>query len=139
MTPAPSAVAEVGQHIEPVVLQTDPVQLLRFGAATHNAHRIHYDPEYARTEGLDGPVVMAQLHGTLFYRAAAVFAGGPRAVVSVAWRNRAPAYVGCELVVTGVVRDIADGLVTLDLAERSGDAVCAIGAAVVMRNTYPVC
>ncbi|MEU7768192.1 acyl dehydratase [Nocardia sp. NPDC049190] len=140
MTTAPSHSAAVGQHIEPVVLQTDPVLLLRFGAATHNSHRIHYDHQYAGLEGLDAPVVMAQLHGTLFYRAAAVFAGGPRGVVSVGWRNRAPAYVGCELVVTGVVREIADGLVTLDLEERCGDgAPCAVGEAVVIGNAEPVC
>ncbi|MEV5832746.1 acyl dehydratase [Nocardia sp. NPDC052112] len=140
MTTAPSHHAEVGQRIEPVVLQTDPVRLLRFGAATHNAHRIHYDPEYARIEGLDAPVVMAQLHGALFYRAVAIFAGGPRGVVSVGWRNRGPAYVGCELVVTGVVREIADGLVTLDLEERCGDGPpCAVGEAVVVGNANPVC
>ncbi|WP_039803698.1 acyl dehydratase [Nocardia araoensis] len=136
MTTAPSAHAEVGQEIDPVVLRTDPVRLLRFGAATHNAHRIHYDPEYAGFEGLDAPVVMAQLHGALFFRAAALFAGGPRGVVSVGWRNRAPAYVGCELVVTGVVREIADGLVTLGLQERDGDGtLCATGAAVVVGAT----
>ncbi len=133
MTFAPSAHAEIGQDIGPVTLRTGPVRLLRFGAATHNAHRIHYDPVYAATEGLDAPVVMAQLHGALFYRAAAEFAGGPRGVVSVGWRNRAPAYVGCELVVTGVVREIADGLLTLALEEHTGNGVlCAAGEAVVV-------
>ncbi|MBB5916132.1 3-methylfumaryl-CoA hydratase [Nocardia transvalensis] len=140
MTNPPAAHAEIGQHIEPVVLRTDPVRLLRFGAATHNAHRIHYDPGYATTEGLDAPVVMAQLHGALFHRAAAEFCGGPRGVVSVEWRNRAPAYVGCELVVTGVVRAIADGLVTLALEEHTGDGVlCAAGEAVVVGDANPVC
>lgn len=139
MTP-PSAHAEIGQEVEPVVLPTDPARVLRFGAATHNAHRIHYDPAYAGTEGLAAPVVMAQLHGALFFRAAAGFAGGPRGVVSVGWRNRAPAYVGCELVVTGVVRAIAGGLVTLGLAEHTGDGVlCAEGEAVVVGDVNPVC
>lgn len=135
-----SGVAEVGRKIESVSLQTDPVLLLRFGSSTHNAHRIHYDPEYARFEGLDSPVVMAQLQGALFFRAAASFAGSPSRVVSVGWRNRAPAYVGCELVVTGVVREIADGLVTLDLEERTAEgSLCALGEAVVVAHTNPVC
>ncbi|MFC9833164.1 acyl dehydratase [Rhodococcus sp. NPDC127530] len=132
--------AEVGQKIGSIAQQTNPVLLLRFGAATHNAHRIHYDPEYARIEGLDSPVVMAQLQGALFFRAAALFAGEPAAVVSVGWRNRAPAYVGCELVVTGVVREISDGLITLDLEERAaGGTLCAVGEAVVIANMKPVC
>ncbi|NKY43824.1 MaoC family dehydratase [Nocardia cerradoensis] len=138
MTAGPSGDVEVGQDIGPVVLRADPVRLLRFGAATHNAHRIHYDPLYAEIEGLAGPVVMAQLHGALFHRAAAEFAGGPGGVVSVGWRNRAPAYVGSELVVTGVVREIADGFVTLELAEHTADGVlCAEGEAVVARHCEP--
>ncbi|MBY8860839.1 acyl dehydratase [Nocardia sp. CA2R105] len=140
MTAPHSAHAVTGQSIEPVVLRTDPVRLLRFGALTHNAHRIHYDPVHAASEGLDAPVVMAQLHGALLFRAAAEFAGGPSGVVSVGWRNRAPAYVGCELVVTGVVGEIADGLVTLELREHTGDGVlCAEGEAVVVAHADPVC
>lgn len=64
----------VGQPVPPVELVPDEIMLLRFGAATRNTHRIHYDTAFARCEGLDGPVVMAQLHGCLFHRAAADFA-----------------------------------------------------------------
>jgi 3-methylfumaryl-CoA hydratase len=37
----------------------DPVLLFRFSALTYNAHRIHYDREYARAEGYPGLVVSA--------------------------------------------------------------------------------
>jgi 3-methylfumaryl-CoA hydratase len=111
------------------------VRLLRFGAATRNAHRIHYDAEFARSEGLEGPVVMAQLHGCLFHRAATAFAGGdPGAVRAIGWQNRAPACAGDRLVVTGTVREVAEasGEVTLDLEERLDDGtVCCRGYAVV--------
>lgn len=124
--------ANVGGKIEPVVLQTDPVRVLRFGAATHNAHRIHYDTVHARSEGLEDRVVMAQLHGTLFFRAAARYAGDPDAVLTVGWRNRAPAYVGTTLTVTGSVREISGDRVVLDLEERADDGtVCAVGEATV--------
>jgi len=39
----------------------DPVLLFRFSALTYNAHRIHYDRDYARAEGYPGLVV----HGPL--------------------------------------------------------------------------
>jgi 3-methylfumaryl-CoA hydratase len=39
----------------------DPVLLFRFSALTYNAHRIHYDLQYARGEGYPGLVV----HGPL--------------------------------------------------------------------------
>ncbi|AHD23156.1 MaoC family dehydratase N-terminal domain-containing protein [Rhodococcus sp. D-6] len=125
----------VGATIEPVVLQTDPNRVQRFGAATHNAHRIHYDTAYARSEGLADRVVMAQLHGILFFRAATRYVGDPDAVLSVGWRNRAPAYVGTTLTVTGTVREVHDDRIVLDLAERDSDGtLCAAGEAVVARR-----
>jgi hypothetical protein len=65
---------------------------------------------------------VAQLHGCLFHRAAAEFAGVGGQVREVGWRNRAPACVGDRLVVTGTVRsvDARGGAVTLDPVERCG-------------------
>ena len=42
-------------------VEVNPVLLFRFSAPTYNAHRIHYDREYARSEGYPGLVV----HGPL--------------------------------------------------------------------------
>ncbi|MFD3380422.1 MULTISPECIES: acyl dehydratase [unclassified Streptomyces] len=124
------------QSVQPVELTPDAVTLLRFGAVTRNAHRIHYDTEFARSEGLAGPVVMAQLHGCLFHRAAAEFVGPGGRVREVSWQNRAPAYAGDRLVVTGEVRSVdpVGGEITLDLVERCGPegVVCCRGHAVVL-------
>jgi 3-methylfumaryl-CoA hydratase len=126
----------VGQAVLPVELIPEAISLLRFGAVTRNAHLIHYDTDFARSEGLAGPVVMAQLHGCLFHRAAAEFAGAGGRVREVGWRNRAPAHVGDRLVVTGTVQsvDASSGAVTLDLVERCGadGVVCCRGRAVVI-------
>ena len=43
----------------------DPVLLFRFSALTYNAHRIHYDREYARAEGYPGLVVHGPLQALL--------------------------------------------------------------------------
>ncbi len=126
---------KAGTRIRPVELTPDEITLLRFGSVTRNLHRIHYDTEFARSEGLDGPVVMAQLHGCLFYRAAAEFAGEKGEVVSVGWQNRAPAYAGNRLVVSGTVESVdpSTGHITLSLEERceSPGNVCCRGHAVV--------
>ncbi|MGW6907470.1 acyl dehydratase [Streptomyces sp. NPDC054940] len=117
-------------------LVPDEVMLLRFGAVTRNTHRIHYDTVFARSEGLDEPVVMAQLHGCLLHRAAAEFAGPKGRVLRLAWQNRAPAYAGDRLTVTAKVREVAadGGEITLDLVEhRAGPGiVCCRGHAVVV-------
>ncbi|NGO10591.1 acyl dehydratase [Streptomyces sp. HC44] len=131
----------VGQPVPPVEFTPDAVGLLRFGAVTRNTHRIHYDTAFARSEGLADPVVMAQLHGCLFHRAAAALAGETGRVREVAWQNRAPAHPGDRLVVTGTVREIdpARGEVTLDLVERCAapdgedlGIICCRGHAVVV-------
>ena len=43
----------------------DPVLLFRFSALTYNAHRIHYDREFARGEGYPGLVVHGPLQALL--------------------------------------------------------------------------
>ncbi|MFD4601541.1 acyl dehydratase [Streptomyces sp. NPDC058464] len=120
-------------------LVPDEVMLLRFGAVTRNTHRIHYDTDFARSEGLAGPVVMAQLHGCLLHRAAAAHAGPTGQVREVSWQNRAPAHPGDRLTVTASVRgvDPASGEITLDLVEHRGDGVvCCQGHAVVVRREH---
>lgn len=43
----------------------DPTVLFRFSALTYNAHRIHYDPDWARAEGYGGLVVHGPLQALL--------------------------------------------------------------------------
>lgn len=71
---------------------TDPTLLMRFSAATANAHRIHYDWPYAtRVEGYPGLVV----HGPLITLAAAEvrrLAGAAGRPALLRHRNRAPLF-----------------------------------------------
>ena len=75
-------------------LRTDPSLLMRFSAATANAHRIHYDWPYATgVEGYPGLVV----HGPLMTLALAEthrLAGDPRSIATLAHRNTAPLFCG---------------------------------------------
>jgi 3-methylfumaryl-CoA hydratase len=71
----------------------DPVLLFRFSALTYNAHRIHYDRDYARAEGYPGLVV----HGPLQALLMAELAG---AGSEYAYRLVAPLYEDQGLVVS---------------------------------------
>ncbi|WOC12342.1 HTD2 family dehydratase [Gordonia sp. MP11Mi] len=77
-------------------LRTDPTLLMRFSAATANAHRIHYDWPYATAvEGYPGLVV----HGPLMSLALAEthrLSHDSRAVSSLSHRNWAPLFCGQE-------------------------------------------
>lgn len=72
---------------------TDPTLLMRFSAATANAHRIHYDWPYAtQVEGYPGLVV----HGPLSTIALAevLRIDEPRTPVKLTHRNTAPLFCG---------------------------------------------
>ena len=55
----------------------DPVLLFRFSALTYNAHRIHYDRDYARSEGYPGLAVHGPLQALLMAEVARREAGQP--------------------------------------------------------------
>ncbi|MDR2281261.1 MAG: MaoC family dehydratase N-terminal domain-containing protein [Gordonia sp. (in: high G+C Gram-positive bacteria)] len=72
---------------------TDPTLLMRFSAATANAHRIHYDWPYATgAEGYPGLVV----HGPLMSLALAEAhrLSSDRAIARITHRNSAPLFCG---------------------------------------------
>ena len=89
---APSeGVAEIGEADERRALKLDAVTLFRYSALTFNAHRIHYDPEYARAAGYDGVVVHGPLLATLLADFARETLGG---LTSFSFRATAPLVLG---------------------------------------------
>ncbi|WP_336159688.1 FAS1-like dehydratase domain-containing protein [Amycolatopsis sp. VC5-11] len=73
---------------------TDPALLMRFSAATANAHRIHYDWPYAtRVEGYPGLVVHGPLMSLALAEVLRLDSPGAR-VTRLAHRNLAPLFCG---------------------------------------------
>ncbi len=130
-----SIVAEphVGMRIPAQLRETTSAQLFLFSAATANPHRIHYDLPYARDEGFDGVVVQSHLHACFLADAALQAFGPGSALRSLSWQNRAPAYAGDALVITGevtAVRPEGDSLlVTISLEEHRDAELCVRGEA----------
>ena len=83
----------------------DPVLLFRFSALTYNAHRIHYDADYATgVEGHPGLVVHGPLLALLCFEVPRRYAPRQR-VTQLSFRARSPVYVGQRCTVTGGPRD----------------------------------
>ncbi len=61
--PDPQPQSPAGTRDWPV--EVNPVLLFRFSALTYNAHRIHYDRDYARAEGYPGLLVHGPLQALL--------------------------------------------------------------------------
>jgi 3-methylfumaryl-CoA hydratase len=75
----------------------DPVLLFRFSALTYNAHRIHYDREFARAEGYPGLVVHGPLQALLMAEQAR-----SRGPAEYSYRLVAPLYDDQGLIVSAV-------------------------------------
>lgn len=102
-------------------LRPDPVLLFRFSAVTNNAHRIHYDHDYATgVEGYPDVVVQAPLAAVLLAEMAQRRIGRPAREVS--FRARAPLYANASLWLAG---SLADGG-GADMAAVRSDHVVAM-------------
>lgn len=92
-------------------VQTDPTLLFRFSALTYNAHRIHYDRDYAcRVEGYPGLVVHGPLQALVMAELARSLGWGSGRMTSYQYRLVAPLFEG-QGMVAGVVASDA-GLTT---------------------------
>jgi len=90
--PAPAGAVVAGDG--DWVVEVDPVLLFRYSALTYNAHRIHYDRDYARAEGYPGLVVHGPLQALLMAELARPFGS------EFAYRLVAPLYEDDGLIVS---------------------------------------
>jgi hydroxyacyl-ACP dehydratase HTD2-like protein with hotdog domain len=127
----------VGDQITPARLGVSRAQMFLFGAATNNAHRIHYDYKWAtEREGYPDILVHGPLQAALMARALTDW-GGPRSrLARIDLQNRAFAVPDEELVFTGVVtgKRIEDGEAVVDVAfreERDNGELLMPGSATV--------
>ncbi|MEE4496218.1 FAS1-like dehydratase domain-containing protein [Streptomyces sp. BE230] len=131
-TPAPSgrpdAATDTPEAPWSFELRPDPTLLFRFSALTYNAHRIHYDRDYAReTEGYPDLVVHGPLLALSLLELPRRYAP-ERTVTSFAFRSRAPLFAPGEFIVSG----IPEGDAAVLTAGRPG-AAPAISATVTLR------
>ncbi|MGE4239145.1 acyl-CoA dehydrogenase [Ramlibacter sp.] len=78
----------------------DAIHLFRYSAITFNSHRMHFDPEYARTkDGYRGAVVHGPFLATLLMDLCARETG--RAVRRLAYRGVSPLFDGLPAVLCG--------------------------------------
>ncbi|HTZ24534.1 MAG TPA: MaoC family dehydratase N-terminal domain-containing protein [Streptosporangiaceae bacterium] len=104
----------------------DPVLLFRFSALTYNAHRIHYDADYATAvEGHPGLVVHGPLLALLCFELPRRHAPRHR-VTQLSFRARSPVYVGQRCTVTG--GPSGDGGARCAMAVTGPDGAAAVTA-----------
>ncbi|SPM36826.1 Acyl dehydratase [Mycobacterium rhizamassiliense] len=127
---------EVGQEMRTLTVTVDKTQLFFFSAATYNGHRIHYDKQWAESEGYDDVLVHGPLQAALLARAIGDWIGGGGRLVAFSVQNRATALPGESLTFGGVVTgkrlsEDGAGLIELDIAGRRGETELMPGTATV--------
>ena len=101
------------------------VDLVAYGAATWDWHRLHYDLEYARSKKLPGVLVDGQAFGALLARAALEWAGPRAFITGMSLRMKSMAFAGDTLRAEGSVTEVKDNVVVLAQRLMNGERVSA--------------
>jgi len=97
-------------------VEVNPVVLFRFSALTYNAHRIHYDRDYARAEGYPGLLVHGPLQALLMAELARPELPALR---DYAYRLVAPLFDGQGLIVSAAAEEDSVRVTARDNAGRT--------------------
>lgn len=124
----PRSVA-VGDQVPGFIRHFGATELMAYGAATWDWHRMHYDLELAQARGLPKPIIDGQVYGAMFARQAIDWAGPRGFIARLTMRMRSMAFAGDELRCEGEVTAVetAPELHIFTLAQRlmNGERVTA--------------
>ncbi len=128
---------QAGDELTPLVKEISMARMMAYGAATWDFIRIHYDADYARELGFDGPFVDGQMLGGFLAQLVQDWTGPGAFVRKLAFRNRVMAYPGDSLTCRGVVTNCTieeeGGMVQCDLwiENQRGERVVEPASALV--------
>lgn len=125
---------EVGMKLPVLIKEPSTSMLFRFSAVTWNAHRIHYDQAYARTEKHPDVLVQATMHGAFMLEALKKIFGPFGRIKSFDYMNRGRAVAGDTLTIQTQITEIDEvvGELTCLVEEHNQiDQLCAKGTAVI--------
>lgn len=126
----------VGDELPPFTVTPTNVSVFLFGVAYWTPHRVHYDKEWARSEGYDDVLVTGPLMTGYLVRMLTAWSGDPAAVRRITLRNHAPAFAGDELTVRGAVSSVVsngsggEAVIAVSIVKQ-GDAEVVSGEAAV--------
>jgi acyl dehydratase len=107
----------------------DPYVTVRYAGASGDFNPIHIDEEFAKQVGLPGRILHGLWTMAQVARAHTEAAGGPEKLKRLSVQFRGMARLGEEIVVTGTVRELDDGVAVVDSeAVQSNSRIIRNGA-----------
>jgi acyl dehydratase len=124
----------VGDRLPDLVRTVGLVDMVAYGAATWDWHRLHYDPEFAAAAGFAAPVVDGQMLGGLLAEQVLRAAGPDATLARLHYRNRAPVLAGEEIVVAATVVEAGPEGFVVEQRITVGDRVVVAPAGATVRH-----
>jgi acyl dehydratase len=109
-----------GDQIELRVIP-DRYVTVRYAGASGDFNPIHIDEEFAQEVGLPGRILHGLWSMAQVARAVTEATGDPRSLRSLSVQFRGMGRIGDEVVVSGAVSAVADGVATVKLQSVQGD------------------
>lgn len=122
-----------GEQLEPAIRNASRAQLFLYSAASHNPHRIHYDRDYAVSEGHPDIIVHGPLQGAWLGQYVTDWAGPRGRMLTLTWQNRRSALPEHDYVFRGVVRAVEGDIVQLEVWAEDGDGTVLMPGTATVR------
>jgi hydroxyacyl-ACP dehydratase HTD2-like protein with hotdog domain len=123
----------VGDEVDAAIRNASRAQLFLYSAATHNPHRIHYDRDYALTEGHTDIIVHGPLQGAWLSQYVTDWAGPRGRMLTLTWQNRRSALPEQDYLFRGVVRAIEGDVVQLEVWAEDADGIVLMPGTATVR------
>jgi acyl dehydratase len=115
---------DVGAQIPELRVTPDKYLTARYAGASGDFNPIHIDEEFARAVGLPGRILHGLWTMAQVARAQTDAAGGPEHLRRLSVQFRGMGMPEQEVLVTGTVREVADGHALVDtVAEQAGNQI----------------
>jgi acyl dehydratase len=115
---------QVGTQIPALRVTPDKYLTTRYAGASGDFNPIHIDEEFARAVGLPGRILHGLWTMAQVARAQTEAAGGPEHLKRLSVQFRGMGVPEQEVVVSGTVREAADGTVVIEtVAEQAGNQI----------------
>jgi acyl dehydratase len=115
---------DVGAQIPELRVTPDRYLTVRYAGASGDFNPIHVDEEFARSVGLPGRILHGLWTMAQVARAETEAAGGPEHLKRLSVQFRGMGVPEQEVVVTGTVREVAEGRAVVEtIAEQAGTQI----------------
>ena len=113
-----------GDDIRKLAVTPDKFLTVRYAGASGDYNPIHIDEEFAKQVGLPGRILHGLWTMAQVARAQTEAGGGPHALKRLSVQFRGMGVPEQEIVVTGKVREVSDGVALIDtVAEQTGNQI----------------